>query len=424
MARIHVEAYGCSANIADSEILSGILKESGHTLAKSELDADASIILTCIVKTPTELKMVRRLKELTATRHPLIVAGCMPKAETWLVEQVAPRASLMGPDDILNVANILNETLRGDRVEAISGAAPDRTCLPRMRRNPVINVAPIASGCTGNCSYCIVKRARGTITSFSADALVEDARKSIEEGCREIWLTAEDTASYNWSGVRLPELVRMLSEIEGRFYLRIGMMTPSKAKPLLEDLIEAFRSEKLFKFLHIPVQSGNDTVLGRMRRQYTVEDFRGIVERFRREVPDLSLSTDIICGFPGETEDQFRDSIKLVEEVRPDVLNISRFWPRPGTEAEKLDGQLHSRETKKRSRELTSIWKEISLENSKRWLGWRGEILVDEAGPIGSMMGRNFAYKTVVLKDEAPLGVFIEVKITGLEVGYLKAERV
>ena len=198
-------------------------------------------------------------------------------------------------------------------------------------------------------------------------------------------------------------------------------MTTNQAETILEELIETYRSEKVFKFLHVPVQSGNDDVLSRMQRRYTVDDFQSLVARFREALPDLSLSTDIICGFPGETEAQFRESMRLVEEVQPDVLNISRFWPRPGTEAAQMEGQLHGRETKKRSRMLTRLWRRLSLERGLRWVGWKGEILIDELGREGSLIGRNYAYRPVVLQAAAGLGDFVKVMVTEARVGYLLA---
>ena len=212
-----------------------------------------------------------------------------------------------------------------------------------------------------------------------------------------------------------------LSGLEGRFYIRVGMMTTNHAEAILNELMEAYRSEKVFKFLHVPVQSGNDDVLRRMRRRYTVDDFQSLVARFREALPDLSLSTDIICGFPSETETQFRESMRLVEEVQPDVLNISRFWPRPGTEAAQMEGQLHGRETKKRSRMLTRLWRRLSLERGLRWVGWNGEILIDELGREGSLIGRNYAYKPIVVREATGLGDFVKVMVSEARVGYLLA---
>lgn len=414
-----MEVFGCSANLADSEMASGLLAEAGHTLVSQPEMADVSLVMTCTVKTPTENRVVKRIRELSAIGVSLVVAGCMPKAQRELVAEIAPEASMVGPDDLLKVVDVVEAALAGERVEEIHGNSLDRTCISRVRVNPVIHIAPIASGCLGSCSYCIVRRARGRLHSFRADMIVEDARRAIEEGCREIWVTAEDTAAYRWRDVRLPQLLKDLSDLEGRFYIRVGMMTPNEAETIMEELIEAYRSPKVFKFLHAPVQSGDNCVLRRMRRRYTVDGFRGFVERIRGAFPLLSLSTDIICGFPGETEEQFGESLRLVDEVAPAVLNISRFWPRPGTEAAVMEGQLHGRETKRRSRMLTHLWRRLSLKGNQRWSGWRGEVIVDKVGRGDSMIGRNFAYKPVVINDGVALGGFEDVVVTEVRAGYL-----
>jgi len=348
----------------------------------------------------------------------------MPKVEAELVRGVAPKASIVGPNDFLNIIEVLNWALNGKRIEAVDGGPIDKVLQKRVRKNPIIHIAPISTGCLGYCSYCIVKYARGRLHSFPIHGIVADAKRAICEGCKEIWVTAEDTASYDWNGFKLPDVLRNLCNIEGKFYIRVGMMTPNHVKQILEDLIKIYESEKIFKFLHLPVQSGNDEILEKMGRNYTIEDFKEIVYMFRSKIPDLSLSTDIICGFPGETEDQFSDSLHLIDEIKPDVLNISRFWPRPGTEAEKMGGQIHGRETKRRSREMSKLWKRISKENGLKWIGWEGETLIDEIGRTGESIGRNSSYKTIILKENLRLGEFVRAKVTGAGIGYLKAVRV
>jgi threonylcarbamoyladenosine tRNA methylthiotransferase CDKAL1 len=416
---VFVEVFGCSANQADAEIASGLLIEAGHTVLDDPKGADSAVVLTCTVKTPTENRVLKRIRELYSTGVPLIVAGCMPKAQRCLVERAAPNACMLGPDDLPCVVEAVEASIRGCRVVETSGGPYERTCLPRSRLNPVIHIAPISSGCLGECSYCIVRHARGRLHSFPLEGIVEDTRRAMEGGCREVWVTAEDTAAYRWEGVRLPELLEALCGIEGRFRIRVGMMTPNQAEGVLSDLVKAFRSEKIFKFLHVPVQSGNDDVLQRMNRRYTVDDFRTLVGRFREAFPSVSLSTDVICGFPGETDEQFNDSLRLVEEVTPDVLNISRFWPRPGTMAAEMDGQLHGRDTKRRSRAMSELWKNISEEKNRSWIGWQGEIVVDEFGSDGSVVGRNYAYKPIVIPDVSAPGEFVEATVVGATRGYL-----
>jgi MiaB-like tRNA modifying enzyme len=420
LARVNVEVYGCSANQADAEIASGLLTEAGHTLVDDADSADVSVILTCIVKTPTEVKIVRRLEALRGKR--VVVAGCMPKALRSLVEQTMPGASMVGPDDIVKIPEAVEATVSGEKVVFLNGTSSDRTCLPRARRSKLIHIAPIAAGCLGNCSYCIVKVARGRLFSFPVEGILDDAKVAVASGCREMWLTAEDTAAYDVGGVKLPELIERLSAIEGKFMLRVGMMTPNSALPIFDNLISAFRSPKVYKFVHVPVQSGSDAVLATMKRKYTIRQFKELVTRFREELPDVGVATDIICGFPGETEAQFKESLDFVEWLRPDMLNISRFWPRPGTEAATMRNQFPSRVTKDRSRIMDDLWWRVNAEVNRGWVGWEGEVFLDKVGHSGFKEGRTETYKAVVLKTRKRLGECVRVRVTDIAKGYLIGE--
>ncbi len=420
MARVSVEVYGCSANQADAEIASGLLVKAGHTLVEDADAADVSVILTCIVKTPTEVKIVRRLEELRGRR--VVVAGCMPKALRGLVEETIPSASMVGPDDVARIPEAVDEAAAGGRVVYLEGTSPDRTCLPRERRSKLIHIAPIAAGCLGNCSYCIVKVARGRLFSFPPEGVVGDAEAAVASGCREIWVTAEDTAAYDSRDVKLPELIDRLCAVDGKFMVRVGMMTPNSALPIFDDLVSTFKNPKAYRFIHAPVQSGSNAVLASMRRKYTIEQFKELIMRFREEIPDVGVATDIICGFPGETEEQFSESLRFVEWLRPDMLNISRFWPRPGTEAAAMVNQFPSRVTKDRSRVLDELWWRVNADVNRRWVGWVGDVFLDKLGHSGFKEGRTSTYKAVVLRTRRRLGERVRVRITDVAKGYLLGE--
>ncbi|MBD3207372.1 tRNA (N(6)-L-threonylcarbamoyladenosine(37)-C(2))-methylthiotransferase [Candidatus Bathyarchaeota archaeon] len=422
MTSINVTSYGCSANTADAEIIKGILKRKGFSIIDSPLKSDLNIILTCVVKTPTEHKMNKRIKRLYKLEHPLIIAGCMPKAMKKQVEDIAPKASVVGPDDILKIVEAVNLTLNGIRVDFTEGTPAERTCLPRIRENKLVHIQPICTGCLGDCNYCIVKYARGRLFSFQPEEIIRDIEQAIVDGCREVWVTAEDTAAYNFNGVKLPQLLRRITDIPSNFRIRVGMMTPNQLLEIKEELIEAYKNKKIFNFVHIPIQSGNNRILRKMNRKYTVENFKGIVSDLRETFPLIGISTDIICGFPSETMEEFNDSIELIKWLKPDVLNISRFWARPGTKATEMKGRLHGRETKERSRMLTRLWDQMSVEVGKKWIGWEGEILLDEKGWEKTLVGRNYAYKAIGVESNARLGQFINVRATDSGAGYLKAE--
>ena len=424
MPKVHVKSYGCSANTADAEIAKGTLIEDGHILVDTPEEADINIIVTCVVKTPTEQKVSKELRELEASGKPLIVAGCMPKSMNSQVNQLVPSASMVGPDDIERMAEAVHHTLNGEKVSYIDGDPTDRTCLPRVRSNSLVHIAPISTGCLGNCSYCIVKFARGHLFSFPAEKIVKDVTEAVAAGCEEVWVTAEDTALYSHDGIGLPELLNMITSVEGDFRIRVGMTTPNSLDEVKDDLIQSLSHEKMYKFIHIPIQAGNDDILRAMRRKYTVQDFKEVVNRLREAYPEIGISTDIICGFPGETEEQFQDSLDLIAWHRPDVLNINRFWERPGTDAANMPGRLHGRVTKQRSRRMTNLWKELAVDVGKKWLGWEGEILLTEEGKKDTKVGRNYVYKTIAVKTDAPLGSFINVKVKGVGVGFLTADEV
>jgi MiaB/RimO family radical SAM methylthiotransferase len=249
-------------------------------------------------------------------------------------------------------------------------------------------------------------------------------RSDFEAGAREFWVTSQDTACYGKDlGSNLAELLEALDGLAGEFKIRVGMMTPNMVTDMQAKLIGAFRSDKVFKFLHLPVQSGDDETLERMRRFYTAEQFKSLVNAFRTEFPDLTLATDIIVGFPGETREAFENTLKLLEEVKPDVVNVSKFFARPKTKAAEIKEDLvELGEIKRRSTVAAQLAKQVSFERNQRWVGWVGEVLVDEKGKVeGSWVGRNFAYKPVAIKSmDNLLGKTLRVKVVEASATYLK----
>lgn len=420
MVRIYSEVYGCSSNIADQEIALGLLKKAGFEITNDVENSDIVIIFTCTVKSPTVNRMIYRIKEFTRLNKPLIVAGCMPKTEKNIIESINPRANMLGPNSIENIIEITKLILKKKKAAFLDDSRKPKLCLLRERKNPIISITPISSGCILNCSYCSVKFARGRLFSYPVEMIVSEVKNSIKEGCKEIWLTSQDTGCYGFdAGVKLPELIRKICEIDGKFFVRVGMMNPLHMRKILDDLIDVYKNEKIFKFLHLPVESGSDKILNLMKRGYKVNDFVDIVKRFRKEIRNLTLSTDIIVGFPSETEVDFRKTVELIEKIKPDIVHISKFGPRPRTEAAKMR-QLDRNLVNKRSLMLYKLVKKIMLEKNKKWIKWKGEILIDEIGTNNSFIGRNFAYKPVAIKtNKKILGKFVEVKINDATKNFL-----
>ena len=407
--KVYIESYGCSANLADAEIIAGLLLEAGYTTTQSPSEADLNIIVTCTVKDPTYQRMVTRLKALTSLGRPLIVAGCMPKTSKDTILRINQRASLLGPNSVDRVREVAERTLKGERVEELSDTY-NKLLQPRLLRNPVVGVVQIASGCLSACSFCQVKIARGKLKSFDEVLILEEITRLVRQGCREIWLTSQDNGCYGKDrGSSLADLLDKIAKLDGCFKVRVGMMNPTHIIDDIGRIVDVLQEERFFKFLHIPVQSGCNDVLSDMRRGYTREDFLRIVDEARRKIPEVTLSTDVIVGYPTEREECFKETVALLEQVKPDIVNISRFSPRPGTRAALLP-QLPQSVVKQRSATLHNLVKSITLERNRCWLGWRGEALVDEVVK-GAKVARNPYYKPILLYDGVKLGSYVEVEV-------------
>ncbi|MEM5782299.1 MAG: tRNA (N(6)-L-threonylcarbamoyladenosine(37)-C(2))-methylthiotransferase, partial [Candidatus Aenigmatarchaeota archaeon] len=423
MLKIYIESYGCSASQAESEIMAGLLNEAKFDIVKNENEANLIIIVTCYVKSSTEQKILFRIRELQELypEKKLIIAGCMPEGIYNKLIKIAPKVSLVSTHHIKEIVKAVQKTLEEKRVEYLGKSKEIKLCLPKIRKNPIINIVPISSGCNSACSYCCVKFAKGGLFSYPVEIIIKEIENSLREGCKEIWLTAQDTASYglDLGNFYLPTLLKEIAKIPNNFFVRVGMMNPKNVLKILSDLIEAYKSKKIYKFLHLPVQSGDDEILEKMNRNYKVKDFEMIVKEFKKNFK-FQLWTDIIAGYPGESEEQFKNTINLIKKIKPDYVNISKFGARPKTEASKLK-PLPSKIVKERSEIVSSIAKEIFLEKNKEWLNWEGETLVSEIGKKPNQyIGRNFAYKPILIESkENILGRLINVKIYDFTSTYL-----
>jgi MiaB-like tRNA modifying enzyme len=406
---VYLESYGCTQNLGEARLMADSLRERGHRLAATESDADALVLVTCTVIGHTERRMVRRMRAMAAHGKPLVVAGCMAGAQRALVRRAVPAARLLPPRRWSEIGELIDAgTACAERAVAIEAAPPYADL-----------VLPIAQGCLGSCTYCITRVARGRVTSYSPEALEARVRQAVERGIREIKLTGQDTAAYGRdTGSGLPELLRRLRAIPGEFRIRVGMADPLTVAPIREDLAAAFDDPKVYKFLHLPVQSGDDGLLERMRREHGVADFERIVSGFRARFPDLALSTDLIVGFPGETEASVERTADLLRRVRPDVVNVTRFSPRPGTPAASWEAP-HGRQVKAWSRRLTAVKNRIAWADRQRFVGRRVRVLTTEPGKAGTTLARTGEYRQVVLSEVLPLGVFAEAEITAARVADL-----
>jgi len=422
---IYIENYGCAANKADFEIMLAYILDSGYKISNKLDEADIIVVNTCGVKKPTEDRILNKLRSFSRLNKPLIVAGCLPKINLKSILKAAPNVSaILDPYSVDKIVLALKLAEKGEKKHIFFSDKPIiKLKQPKIRLNKVIEIIPISEGCLGACSFCCVRFARGSLFSYPANLIVNRLKDAISKGAKEIWLTSQDNGAYGLDiGTSLADLLKRCCSVKGKFFIRVGMMNPNYALKMLSDLVSAYKNKRIFKFLHLPVQSGDNEVLKLMNRKYTVEDFKAIVSSFRREIPDITIATDVICGFPGESREAFEKTLKLIEDVKPDIVNISKFFPRPNTPAARMK-QINSKEVAFRSRMMTKLASDISLKRNEAWLDWEGEILVDEKGLGDSWIGRNYAYKPIVVKShENLLGEFINVKIIEAHTNYLKAE--
>ena len=401
---VYIETYGCTSNKSDERLLIGLLEHDHHQIVSDMRDADVLVLLTCTVIGTTEQRMVSRLRMFQKTHKQVIVTGCMPSVQPSLIRAVVPDASLLAAQYISSINDV------------IAGTPPQypknkKTLLPK-RFDGIIAPIAIAEGCLLSCSYCITRIARGTLRSFPPDEIAADLCLAVHQGCKEIQLTAQDTASYGLDvGTNLGVLLQKISSLNGEFRLRVGMMNPATLKKNIAPILAGFQHSHIYRFLHLPVQSGDDEILRTMNRQYTVHDFLRIVERFRKALPNLTLSTDVIVGFPGETDAQFRRTIELLQTVQPDIINITRFSARPFTTAKTMIGRIPTYIVKVRSTRITDICSKITLEKNKTHLGKHYAVLITEHGKHGTVTGRAENYKQIVIKEPARIGDIVSAEI-------------
>ncbi|MBI2105801.1 tRNA (N(6)-L-threonylcarbamoyladenosine(37)-C(2))-methylthiotransferase [Candidatus Woesearchaeota archaeon] len=350
MNKIFIKTFGCQANISDSEQIAGILKNKNYKLVENEEEADAIIVNTCSVKNATQSKELHYIKEKSKNKK-IIVGGCLTK--TLDIKKYAPGViAVFDTNSILKIDQVLQT-----EQDHFSDKKENRISAPIIRKDKSIGIISIGEGCLNSCTFCATKLARGSLRSYRIGDIKRSTEKAVKEGCKKIYLTSQDNGCYGFDiKTSLPELLNEIVTIEGDYIIRVGMMNPWHLAKILPQLLQSYKSEKIMKFLHIPVQSGSEKILKDMKRIHTVENYKEAVKAFRKKFPEISIATDIITGYPTETEKDFELTYDLIKEAKPEVLNISKFSSRPGTHASKLK-QIPSEIIKERTIKLNNLYK-------------------------------------------------------------------
>ncbi|XP_051872913.1 threonylcarbamoyladenosine tRNA methylthiotransferase, partial [Pristis pectinata] len=415
--KIWVKTWGCSHNNSDGEYMAGQLAAYGYKITENSSSADLWLLNSCTVKSPAEDHFRNSIKKAQEQDKKVVVAGCVPQAQPRM--DYLKGLSIIGVQQIDRVVEVVEETIKGHSVrllgqkkekgKRLGGARLD---LPKIRKNPLIEIISINTGCLNACTYCKTKHARGDLASYSVEELVDRAIQSFQEGVCEIWLTSEDTGAYGRDiGTDLPTLLWKLVEVipEGAM-LRLGMTNPPYILEHLEEMAKILLHPRVYSFLHVPVQTGSDSVLMDMKREYCIADFKRVADFLKERVPGITIATDIICGFPGETEADFKETLKLVQEYKFPSLFINQFYPRPGTPAAKME-QVPAQVKKQRTRELSQLFHSYTPYDHK--VGKRQHVLITEESFDGQYyVAHNKFYEQVLVpKQPEFLGKMIEVDI-------------
>jgi len=396
--KVYIRTFGCTYNLADSQKLGQVLEHQQCTIVNDPDQADVVIVNTCTVIGSTERKVLREIRALCHLT--LYVTGCM---------------AVVQKDVILSVCNA-----RFIHPEEIQAAYRE---VGTFARRPV-GILQACHGCRGSCSYCITRQARGPLVSGGREEIVRQVRGMAGQGVVEIQLTGQDVSAWGMdTGSELGVLLSDINCIPGNFMVRVGMMNPATLYPIQESVAGAFRGSKVFSMIHLPVQSGSDAILGMMKRGYKRDQVLAIVGRFRELCPDISLYTDVICGYPGETEEDFEKTIMLISLMQPDKVNITRYSQRPGTPASR-EKDMPDRFKKERSRALRIHAEAIARSKNASWLTREVPVLFTEHPRAGSSMGRTANYQGVVVQGHYVPGTVRMVRLTEDRIYYFLGDMV
>lgn len=374
------KTYGCTFNKSNSDIIYPLIKDK---LTDDISKADYVIINTCGVKEQTEKSIINEIKRINKK---IFLLGCLP----YIRKDLLKIPELRGKD--IEIFGLDLESFKKRLIE-INGEINEN--VNRFLYTAPIARIPISTGCLMNCSYCATKFVFGRLKSKSEREIIDLIKLAISSGALEIQLTGQDLGCYGFDiGTNLSSLLRKIAKLDGKFKVRVGMINPAYLDAIPNEI---FTESKFYHFLHLPVQSGSNDVLLDMKRTYKIEKIENFIEEKRREF-DFTFETDIIVGYPTEKEKDFFDTIKFIKETKPDVVNVTKFSKRPGTEASKLK-ELNSKIVKKRSKEISDLVRKISYEKNLSLVGKKFEVLIQEKGE-NCMKGRNECYKQVILKGD------------------------
>jgi len=419
--------YGCQMNKSDSERIAALLEKQNYKLALNENKADLIVVNMCSVRQSAVDRIYglapkfKKLKE----RNPklkTILTGCILKEDRKKFKKIFD--FILDKKDLPFWPKIISSLIYGDRHKLTMEKMKNYLDIKPKYKNNFSVLIPISDGCNNACAYCVVPLTRGRLVCRDHKKIIEEAKEAIKNGAKEIWLLGQNVNDYNspsCSSINFSELLKKINEIPGDFWIRFTSPNPAD---FTDELIKTIsQCEKITPYLNLPLQSGDDRILKKMNRKYTVKEYKNLVKKIRERIPDICLSTDIIVGFPGETKKQFENTKKIMEEIKFDMAYIAQYSPRPGTVAAKtMKDNVAKEEKEKREKILTETLKKIALEKNKKFIGKIVKTLVLKR-KNDFLLGKTLHFKTVKFKgDKNLIGKFVQLKIINASPWGLKGE--
>ena len=435
MKRVYVETYGCQMNISDGELMEGVLEDHGYEIAADPEDADVILVNTCAIREHAERRVLGRVGQLSGLKRErpdlvIGVTGCMAQRMGETLLEQAPHVDLvMGPDGYRSLPERLAAIEEGRKIRPSRSAkkrgpqlavldldlGENYEGLDQRRASRISAWVPVQRGCDHRCTFCIVPYVRGPEKNRKPGEVLREIKEIADSGVMEVTLLGQTVNSYEADGQSFPDLLRSVARVPG---IRRVRFTSPHPNDVTTDLLDVMAEETaVCEQLHLPLQAGSDRTLRRMLRRYTVEGFLEKVNLARAVIPDIGLSTDVIVAFPGETHDEFQETLEVMRTVRFDDAYTYRYSPREGTPATRFPAAdfVPDGEAQERLQRLIEVHRAIQAEINEAEVGRVEEVLVEkEARDPGQILGRSRRNKVVAFPASPDLvGTYLEVRLTG-----------
>lgn len=421
--RLFIETYGCQMNSGDSEIVVSIMQQEGYVYTESINEADVILINTCSIRDNAEQRIWGRLSEMRRLRKgkPSLVVGiigCMAeRLKEKLIEQNCGVDVVAGPDTYRDLPNLVRKAQSGDKginVELSKEETYAEIAPVRLDRSGVSAFIAIMRGCNNYCSYCVVPYTRGIERSRDPQTIVNEARVLFENGYREVTLLGQNVNSYKFGEVGFPDLMAMVAEISPEFRVRFATSHPKDISDRLLQVMAQY--DNICKSIHLPAQSGSNEMLKKMNRKYTREWYLERIAAIRHYLPDCSITTDLISGFCGETEEDHQQTLSLMREVGYASAFMFKYSERPGTfSARHFEDDITEEEKTRRLNEVIALQNELSLQHNRQEIGCVREVLIEGTSKRSDaqLCGRTSQNKMVVFdRGSEGAGEYVKVLIT------------